>query len=1522
MNRVIRRWTTLLLGALAALANLCGPIREARAQSPSWLSSAVIYCVQPKIFSTQGIAGVTAQLPRLHSLGVNVIWLMPIFPRGNPITIGSNSYPSYDSPYDISNFEGIDPAMGTSASLTNLVTSAHSLGMKVILDLALNCTSWDNPLVQSTPQYYLHSDGNASNVASIEDGWGTEEDVAQLNLTTNEYGAQTYVTNVAEYWLQNYDLDGFRFDSADNPDGSTRSFPQSLAESIQSGMNSINSSSMMLGEEEDVDLALAPYDLDYGWNMWYYGVDSAFGENGGAYTLQYQWEYPYTSSYTSPTGMLHMNIQDDWDLANRDVVTLGGYPQAMAAAVFNFTTSGVPLVYNGMEVANNNGGNNPHTQINWNGSEAYTFTTFYQQLIALRNNSNGALQQGTTTWVTNSSSSVSSYDRTGGGSEYLVEINTSSSAQSGTISPPAGGAWIEVTPAGAPGGQSHENPGTGDFSLQGYDFAIFQRSSGGQPAATPSFSLAPGTYTGNQSLTITDATSGATIYYTTNGTTPTTSSTKYTGAITLTTVETVQAIAVGAAQSAVRTATYNIYSGTGGSLSASESAVTSAENVNLTTQGTADWAMWGYKASENWEHDSSGNSQISNIGVYGAGGAGQFTNSLITTTWSNGSPDASVSATPNGYYNGGGTGDGFIFTAPADTTTRTLTVYVGGWESGGTLTASLSDKSAATYTNSSLVNTSGSYYGVYTLTYHASTSGQLLTVTWTMNQGSGNVTIQAATLVGSGESQTATPTFSPAPGNYNGSQSVTLSDTTSSSTIYYTTDGTTPSTSSNKYTGAISVTSTETINAIAVASGYSNSNVATGVYTITTAPGAPSNLTATAGNAEVALSWSAGSGASSYNVYRGTSSGGESSTPLVTGVSGTTYTDTTVTNGTKYYYKVASVNTAGTSSQSNEASATPVAPTEGPYGGTPWAIPGTVYADSYDVGGQGVGYSVSSVNGTDNSWRTTNDGVDLEQCADSTTNGADVGWSAAGQWFRYTVNVASAGSYLISFRVADGSSSTATFHIQNSSGTNLSGEVTVPTTGGWQTWTTVTATVTLPAGQQVLTVYQDAANFNLNYMSFAVASPPAAPTGLTATAGNTQVALSWTGNSAATSYNVYRGTSSGGESGTPVATGITGTTYTNTGLTNGTKYYFKVAAVDASGTSGMSNEASATPNSNEAPYGGTPWPIPGTIYADEYDTGGQNSGYYVTSTNGTDNGWRTTGDGVDLEACTDTTNNGADLGWTAAGQWFRYTVNASTAGTYTVSFRVASGASSGGPFQFHIQNSSGTNLTGEVTVPYTGGWETWSTVSVSITLPAGQQVLTVYQDTGNFNINYMTFKLGSLSGSPTNVTSATAYNLTTQGTTDWAAWGFNGTDRDSSGGSKIGTLGTSGGGSLNSFTSSYLGFTWTNGTPDGSETDETKGYYNAGGSGDGFSFTVPASPTVQHVTVYVGGWASGGTLTATLSDGSAPAYTDSSMSNSGNSYYGYYTLTYSSASSGQTLTVKWIMNSGTGNVTAYAAALH
>ncbi len=194
------------------------------------------------------------------------------------------------------------------------------------------------------------------------------------------------------------------------------------------------------------------------------------------------------------------------------------------------------------------------------------------------------------------------------------------------------------------------------------------------------------------------------------------------------------------------------------------------------------------------------------------------------------------------------------------------------------------------------------------------------------------------------------------------------------------------------------------------------------------------------------------------------------------------YSYPVVANGKAY---LGSFGTAG--NNSGQLCVYGLLPSEGPFGGTPAAIPGTVMAENYDTGGQGVAYNVTSVNGTANGYRS--DGVDLE-AATAPATGNDLGWTTTGQWFRYTVNVATAGTYTVSILVTAPAAVADAFHISNSSGTNLSGTVAVPASGGWQNWVTVTATVTLPAGTQTLTLNQDTAGWNIDSMAFALSSAP------------------------------------------------------------------------------------------------------------------------------------------------------------------------------------------------------------------------------------------------------------------------------------------------------------------------------------------------------------------------------------------------------------------------------------------------
>ena len=186
-----------------------------------------------------------------------------------------------------------------------------------------------------------------------------------------------------------------------------------------------------------------------------------------------------------------------------------------------------------------------------------------------------------------------------------------------------------------------------------------------------------------------------------------------------------------------------------GSLAASN--VASSAAVNLTRVGTSDWAHWPGNIRK-----ASGAGQISNFATVGGNAVMTYTSDPRALSWSDGTPSASGSDA-NG-LNVAGAGNGYQLTAPADTTTRTLTMYVGGVRSSGQLTAHLSDGSSVDFVNTATWSSNtGRYDGVYTLTYRAASAGQTLSVKWTLASGKGSVSLQGAALVGGPTSAGAPP---------------------------------------------------------------------------------------------------------------------------------------------------------------------------------------------------------------------------------------------------------------------------------------------------------------------------------------------------------------------------------------------------------------------------------------------------------------------------------------------------------------------------------------------------------------------------------------------------------------------------------------------------------------------------------------------------------------------------------------------------------------------------------------------
>ena len=426
------------------------------------LTSATIYSVYPEIFSAEGnLAGVTAQLQRIHDLGFNVLSLMPVTPVG----AATGNHPTVNSPYCVHDYESINPAYGSAADLIALVQAAHQLGMYVMLDEEINQTSWDNALIGTHPEYYVHDDAGA-----IENAFMLP-DVAQLDYQSP--ALQTYITAMLETWLRTYDVDGFRFITADVPPGSPL-IPATFWRSLRVSLQNVKPQVVLWADEEDPSLADAPFELDYGWLL-------RGGEPGGtgaglqqvatgasATELAQAWQQQESAAYA---GVLHTNLLQTWDL-DEDLKIYGGAGGTMVAATFNFMIDGVPMLWNGEEVGNEVGGPDTHSLIAWDGPNAAPFTAFYKALLVLRN-ANSALRAGTLSWVTSSApEQVASFVRSDASGAFLVVINFSNGQIDGTVAAPSASGWTDISPAGSPGGTTHAAPPS--LSLKAYDFAVLR----------------------------------------------------------------------------------------------------------------------------------------------------------------------------------------------------------------------------------------------------------------------------------------------------------------------------------------------------------------------------------------------------------------------------------------------------------------------------------------------------------------------------------------------------------------------------------------------------------------------------------------------------------------------------------------------------------------------------------------------------------------------------------------------------------------------------------------------------------------------------------------------------------------------------------------------------------------------------------------------------------------------------------------------------------------------------------------
>lgn len=397
---------------------------QARA-TRDWVRDGVIYEIFPRAFSAEGnFNGITARLDDLKALGVNILWLMPIHPIGQEKKKGT-----IGSPYAVRDYYGINPDYGSKEDFKKLISEAHRRGMKVIIDIVANHTSWDSVMMK-WPDFYEH---DANGRITYPHDWS---DVAELNYENPKL--RRYMTDMLKYWIRDFDLDGFRCDVAEE-------VPTDFWETARAELDKIKPDIVMLAEGHKAELLVKAFDFDYSWPL-HSALTKALQGLGSASDLRTEWDKEYSAW---PRGSLHMRFSDNHD--ERRALARFGEPGALAASALMFTLDGVPLLYNGMEVGDTTESGAPalfeKLPVFWPIAERRPeFPRFYKQMIALRRSSN-ALRQGSVQWLRNSDESrVLSYVRRTADEEVLVAINFSNRPFVGSVTIAPGSNFVDITP--------------------------------------------------------------------------------------------------------------------------------------------------------------------------------------------------------------------------------------------------------------------------------------------------------------------------------------------------------------------------------------------------------------------------------------------------------------------------------------------------------------------------------------------------------------------------------------------------------------------------------------------------------------------------------------------------------------------------------------------------------------------------------------------------------------------------------------------------------------------------------------------------------------------------------------------------------------------------------------------------------------------------------------------------------------------------------------------------------------------
>jgi glycosidase len=373
---------------------------QARAEPP-WMSKLTIYELWLNAFSKEGtLKGAIPGLKHIADLGAFVVYLGPIAKRsGTP----------HASPYNIADYNAIDPQYGTEADLHDFVKEAHRLGLRLMLDLVYYHTAPDGLMMQH-PEWLVHtSDGQ------IARGFWPQPLPEFTNPKVRDYLIDSMV-----HWVRDFGIDGFRCDVG-------AGVPVAFWEQARQALDKVNRDVILLSEADRPDDQLHAFDISYNFRG-YLTLRSVIRDGASAFSIRKVWEET-KREYPQGARLLRFDDNHDWRRAVLEYGDRGAY----AAAVLNFTLDGVPFLYNGQEF----GDCTPthwltNAPIEWprpgdrNDRKVPEETLAkFKRLFAIRNQY-PALQSGELTWINNTEpDNVLSFLRTKDTERILVVLNLS-----------------------------------------------------------------------------------------------------------------------------------------------------------------------------------------------------------------------------------------------------------------------------------------------------------------------------------------------------------------------------------------------------------------------------------------------------------------------------------------------------------------------------------------------------------------------------------------------------------------------------------------------------------------------------------------------------------------------------------------------------------------------------------------------------------------------------------------------------------------------------------------------------------------------------------------------------------------------------------------------------------------------------------------------------------------------------------------------------------------------------------------